>query len=72
MNSFFPDAIASWNHFMEIFNYKDVPSIVLIKNDIISLIHPESKAFPKIHDSARLSFSIESKFKSSKMSQVMS
>ena len=27
MNSFFPDVIASWNIFMDIFNYKDVPSI---------------------------------------------
>ena len=41
MNSFFPDAIASWNLFMEIFNYKDVSSIDIIKKDIISLIRPE-------------------------------
>ena len=27
MSSFFPDAIASWNLFMEIFNYKFVPSL---------------------------------------------
>ena len=50
MNSFFPDAIASWNLFMEIFNYKVVPSLTLLKNDIISLIRPESKSFFKIHD----------------------
>ena len=33
MNSFFPDAIASWNLFMEIFNYKFVPSLRLLKNE---------------------------------------
>ena len=37
-NSFFPDVIASWDFFMENFNYKDVPSI---ENDITSLIRPE-------------------------------
>ena len=50
MNSFFPHAIASWNIFMEIFNYKDVPSIGVLKKDIISLISPESKSFGRIHD----------------------
>ena len=50
MSSFFPDAIASWNLFMEIINYKDVPSINSLKNDILSLIRPESKSFFKIHD----------------------
>ena len=30
-NSFFPDAIASWNIFMEIFKYKEVPSIGILK-----------------------------------------
>ena len=42
MNSFFPDAITAWNIIMEIFNYKEVPSIGVLKNDIISLIRPES------------------------------
>ena len=50
VNSFFPDAIASWNLFMEIFNYKVIPSLSLLKHDIISLIRPESKNFFKIHD----------------------
>ena len=27
VNSFFPEAIVSWNFFMEIFKYKEVPSI---------------------------------------------
>ena len=56
MNSFFPDAIASWNLFMEIFNYKFVPSLRLLKNDIISLIRPESKSFFKIHDPTGLRY----------------
>ena len=34
MSSFFPDAIASWNLFMGIFDYKDVPSIGILENDI--------------------------------------
>ena len=45
MNSFFPDAIASWNIFMNIFQYKEVPSIGMLKKDI----RPESKRFFKIH-----------------------
>ena len=56
MNSFFPDAISSWNLFMEIFNYKDVPSIDVIKYDITSLIHPKSKCYFKIHDPAGLRY----------------
>ena len=47
MNRFFPDAIASWNLFMVISNYKVkvIPSLSLLKHDIISLIRPESKKF---------------------------
>ena len=56
MNNFFPDAIASWNLLMEIFKYKDVPSIGVLKNDIISLIRPESKSVFKIHDSVGLRY----------------
>ena len=59
MNSFFPDAIASWNLFMEIFNYKDVPSIDIIKKDIISLIRPESKSFFKMHDPIGLRYLLQ-------------
>ena len=50
MNSFFPDAIASWNILMGIFNYKVIPSLGLLKKDIISLIRPVAKSFFKIHD----------------------
>ena len=32
MNSFFPDAIAYWNLFQDIFNYKVVPSLDYISN----------------------------------------
>ena len=55
MNSFFPDAIASWNLFMEMFKYNDVPSIGVLKKDIIALIRPESKTF-KIHDPVGLRY----------------
>ena len=55
-NSFFPDAVASWNVFMEIFNYKFVPSIGVLKNDIISLIRPNSKSVFNIHDPAGLRY----------------
>ena len=56
MNSFFPHAIASWNLFMEIFKYKEVPSTGLLKRDIISLIRPESKSLFKIHDPVGLRY----------------
>ena len=55
-NSFFPDAIASWNIFMEIFKYKEVPSLGILKNDILSLIRPESKSIFKIFDPVGLRF----------------
>ena len=52
LNSFFPDVIASWNLFMEI------PPIGVFKNDIISLIRPESKRFSKIHTGLRYLFQL--------------
>ena len=55
-NSFFPDVIASWNIFMEIFKYKEVPSLGILKNDISSLIRPESKNIFKIFDPVGLRF----------------
>ena len=45
MNSFFPEAIASWNIFMKHFQYNEGPYIGKLKNDILSLIRPESKSF---------------------------
>ena len=55
-NSFFPDAVASWNLFTEIFNYKVAPSIGVLKNDITSLIRTEAKSVFKIHDPAGLRY----------------
>ena len=55
-NSFFPNAVASWNLFMEILNYKVVPSIGVLKNDIISLIRPVVKSVFRIHDPAGLRY----------------
>ena len=60
MNSFFPDAVASWNLFMEIFNYKDVPSMGMI----LYLMRQGSIS------SSSISFSIESKFKSQMVVQL--
>ena len=56
MNSFFLDAIAFWNIFMKIFQYKEVPSTGILKNDILSLTRPESKSFFKIHDTVGLRY----------------
>ena len=56
MNSFFPDAIASRNLFMEMFKYNEVPSIGVLKNDITALIRPESKTFFNIHDPVGLRY----------------
>ena len=56
MNSFFLDAVASWNLFMEIFDHNVVPSLDLLKQDIISLIRPESKSFFDVHDPTGLRY----------------
>ena len=55
-NGFFPNAVPPWNLFMEIFNYKVVPSIGVLKNDIIALIRPVAKSVFKIHDPAGLRY----------------
>ena len=41
---------------MEMFKYNDVPSIGVLKEDIIALIRPESKTFFKIHDPVGLRY----------------
>ena len=56
MNSFFPDVIVSWNLFMEMFKYNDVPSIGVLKNDITALIRLGSKTLFKIHDPVGLRY----------------
>ena len=55
-NSFFPGAIVKWNFFMEIFKYKEVPSIGILNNDILSLIRPVTKSFFKNHDPVGLRY----------------
>ena len=44
---------------MNIFNYKVVLSLDLLKNDIISLIRPESKSFFNVHDPTGLRYLFE-------------
>ena len=44
---------------MEIFNYKVVPSLGILTNDIISLIRPKSKSFFKINDPTGLRYLLQ-------------
>ena len=48
MNSFFPDAITSWNS--AITHFHNVPSVGIFKKHVISLIRPEKKHIFGIHD----------------------
>ena len=48
MNSFFPDAVTSWNNVIT--HFSDVPSVDILKTHIISLIRPKKKSFFGIHD----------------------
>ena len=48
MNSFFPDAIASWNIFIK--HFDDVPSLDILKNYINTFFRPTSKSIFGIHD----------------------
>ena len=48
MNSFFPDAIASWNIFIKYFD--DVPSFNILKKDINTFFRPKTKSTFSIHD----------------------
>ena len=48
MNSFLSDSITSWNNGITHFN--DVPSIVILKEHITSLIRPLKKSIFGIHD----------------------
>ena len=56
MNSFFPHGIATWNLFMEICKYNEVPSIGILKKDIISLIRPDPKSSFNIHNPVGLRY----------------
>ena len=48
MNSFFPDAINSWNNIIT--NYQNLPSFTSPKAHILSLIRPKIKSTFGIHD----------------------
>ena len=47
-NSFFPDAIISWNN--TITNFQNLPSFISLKSHILSLIRPKIKSTYGIHD----------------------
>ena len=42
-NSFFPDAITSWNNVIT--HFDNIPSINIVKDHILSLIRPKGKTF---------------------------
>ena len=48
MNSFFPNAIKTWNNFIAVFS--NVQSIETFKKQMLSLIRPEKKSIFNIHD----------------------
>ena len=48
MNSFFPDAINSWNNIIT--NYQNLPSVTSLKAHILSLIRPKIKSTFGIHE----------------------
>ena len=54
MNSFFPDATASWNIFIKHFN--DVPSFDILKNHINTFFRPITKTIFGIHDPVGLRY----------------
>ena len=47
-NSFFPDAISSWNNIIT--NFQNVPPLTSLKTHILSLIHPKIKSIFGVHD----------------------
>ena len=57
MNSFFPDAIASWNIILT--HFDNIPSIDILKNHIISLIRPKAKSIFGIHDPLGLRYLLQ-------------
>ena len=52
MNNFFPGAITSWNNV--IIHFDNIPSIDILKDHILSLIHPKGKYIFGIHDTLGL------------------
>ena len=53
MNSFFPDAIASWNIFK---HFDDVPSFDILKKHINTFFRPKTKSAFGIHDPVGLQY----------------
>ena len=54
MNSFFPDAIASWNILIN--HFDDVPSFDILKKHINTFFRPETKSTFGIHDPVGLRY----------------
>ena len=54
MNSFFPDAIASWNIFIK--HFEDVPSFDILKKHINTFLRPTTKGIFGIHDPVGLRY----------------
>ena len=54
MNSFFPDAIASWNIFIK--HFDDVPSFNILKKHINTFFRPKTKSTFGIHDPVGLRY----------------
>ena len=54
MNSFFPDAVASWNLLIK--HFDDVPSFDILKKHINTFFRPETKNIFGIHDPSGLRY----------------
>ena len=54
MNSFFPDAIASWNIFIK--HFDDVPSFDILKKHINNFFRPNTRSIFGIHDPVGLRY----------------
>ena len=57
MNSFFPDAIASWNIIIK--DFDSVPSFEILKGHIISIVRLKTKSIFGIHDHLGLRYLFE-------------
>ena len=53
-NSFFPDAVSSWNRIIS--NFTTMPSISILKSHLLSLFRPIHKSTFNIHDPTGLRF----------------
>ena len=70
MNSFFPDAIASWNILIKHFDV--VPSFDILKKHVNNFFRPNTRIIFGIHDPVglRYLFQLRGEFKSFKKSQM--